>query len=128
MLCRFFEDDFQKARCARIARRTQLGHRPDLLLGLARASRKHGAAQSVCARLHHGASGGEVVAEAVVDQVTRPKAHGVHGTGNAPVVGACAFGFVDRARTGKHTAHLCTKTMGAEAAKHVLAAVGFLAL
>ena len=60
-----------------------------------------------------------MVAEAVVNQLTRAKPCGKNGPRHAPIVTARAFGFVNRARAGKQARHLRPIAQGAEAAKHI---------
>ena len=122
------DNDFQKTRCANVARRAQLGHGLHLLLGLTRATGKHGAAQGMGPGFHHGARGHKVVAEAVVDQLTRSKTSCVHGPGHAPVIAPRALGFINGAWAGKHARHVRSKTHAGKAAKGVARALGLLAL
>ena len=124
----FLDNDFQKAGRANVARRAQLGHGLHLLLGLAGAAGKHGAAQGMGPGFHHGARGHKVVAEAVVDQLTRAKTCGKHGPGHAPVIAPRALGFINRAGAGKHAGHVRAKANAGKAAKGMARALGLLAL
>ena len=105
-----FERDAQEARRAGVGVGAQLGHRLQLQLGVAHAARKDRAADGVRAGFHHRAGRREVVAEAVVHQVAGAKAGGEQRAAEAPVVGAMAFGFVDRAGRLEHAPRRARRT------------------
>ena len=128
-----FQRDAQEAGRAGIGIGTQLGHRLQLQLGVAHAAGKDRAADGVRAAFHHRAGRRQVVAEAVVHQVAGAKAGGEQRAAEAPVVGAGAFGFVDRAGRLEHAPRRARRALrapadGGEAAEGVAGAAGLLAL
>jgi hypothetical protein len=101
-LVRLVEQDAQEGRRADVGVGLQVGDRRELLLGLADAGGKDGAAERVRGGLHHRAGGREVVREGVVHQVAGTETRGEQRARQAVVVGARAFGFVERAGRGEH--------------------------
>ena len=120
---RLFNDDFQKTGGADVTRRLQFGHGLHLLLGLAGATREHGATQGMGTGFHHRAGRNKVVTEAVVDQVPRAKPGGKNRARHAPIVAGGAFRLVNGAGAGEHARHVNAKARRAEATKHVAAFV-----
>ena len=85
---------FQEAGRAGIAAGRQVGDGAHLLLGLTGAAGKDGAAHGVRGGFHHGAGRREVIGKAVVGQLAGAAGR-VQRAGEAPVVGARAFRFID---------------------------------
>ena len=123
------QDDVEEGRCAGVADRTQIGDRPHLQLGLADSGREHRAAQRLGAGFEHVAGRREVIGEGVVHQLAAPETGGVHGAGEAPVIGRAGLRLVDRPRRLEYSRQLAERHRGQAAERRpLLLPLGQLAL
>src|SRR5690606_4042942 len=93
----------QEAGRAGVSGRRKIGNGLHLLLGLSHAARKHRTTQRMRRSLHHRASRREMVRKAVINQLARAESGRVQRAGEAPIIFALAFGFVDGTGRSEYT-------------------------